>query len=119
MLSGALEVPPDKALQEALVNSGCRILQLPGTGGDYSAAAADLLVLASGCQVPLQLAPAGGNRFQLAFPPCAGRNHFVEFVVGLAEPRVWQVLPDAPHNTGLLFVTNVPPAGSFYRVRVQ
>lgn len=88
------------------------------SGGDYSGAFADLEVVGtSACQVQLQIAPPANNRIQLTFTPCAGRDHFVETAIVPGNPAGWQALPGAPHNSGVVFVTNSLPA-SFFRLRV-
>ena len=85
----------------------------PYTGGDYSAAFVDLTVTNSAAPCALQLvetrlAGSGqpGGTLQLSFTPCPGRNHTVEFIFTPTNGAVWQALPGAPHNSGVVTVTN-------------
>jgi hypothetical protein len=90
-------------------------------GGDYSAAFADLSVTSSiPCALNLLVTPlAGGGRpggtFQLSFSPCPNYTHTVESRAALGDVIGWQALPGAPHNSGVVIITNTGPA-RFYRV---
>ena len=95
------------------------------TGGDYSAGFVDLTVTNSGTPCVLQLVetrsanngqPPGGT-LQLSFTPCPGRNHAVEFIYMPTNGAVWQALPGAPHNSGVVTVTNNTGAERVFRVR--
>lgn len=94
----------------------------PLTGGDYTAAFADLVVTGTaGCVPELQMAPLAGGpagTWQLSFTPCVGRTHTVESRVGLEAGGTWTALPGAPHNSGSLTVTN-NATSRFFRVRVD
>ena len=89
----------------------------PLTGGDYSAAAVNLQVVA-GCDLKLQIAPVNGGGpgqlLSLTFSPCTGYNHTVE-TRDSASGGIWQALPGGPHNSGNLYVTN-SAAARFFRV---
>ena len=92
------------------------------TGGDYSAAFADLIVTSSiPCALNLtvtRLAVSGGpgGTFQLSFSPCPNYTHTVESRAALGDLAGWQALPGAPHNSGVVIVTNTGPS-RYYRVR--
>lgn len=94
---------------------------LPYTNGNYSAAFADLAVTNSTpCVLSLQVTPVTGNggpggTLQLSFAPCPGRTHTVETRAALGDVAGWQALPGAPHNSGIVIVTNTASL-SFYRV---
>jgi hypothetical protein len=89
----------------------------PLTGGDYTAAFADLQIIQGGACAPnLQITPLnGGAGALLTFTPCPGRTHTVEYqdILGVAG---WQPLPGAPHNSGSVTVANVG-ARRFFRVK--
>ena len=92
----------------------------PLTGGDYSAANADLRVLSEACAIQLQIAPltgigGPGQRLLLSFTPCPGFNHTVEYRDALNDVAGWRALPAAPHNSGSVTVTN-STSQRFYRV---
>jgi len=94
----------------------------PYTGGDYTAAFADLTVVGD-CTAPqISVTPLDGSgltaRWTLRFTPCSGFNHFVESVDQLQTNAVWQALPGAPHNSGSVIISNSVPK-RFYRVRVN
>ena len=96
----------------------------PYVGGDYSAAFVDLTVTNSvPCPLSLVVTPlAGGGRpggtFQLSFSPCPGRTHTVEARAALGDIPGWQALPGAPHNSGVVIVTNTTTT-RFFRVRAS
>ena len=91
------------------------------TGGDYTAAFADLTVTSSiPCALNLtviRLAGSGGpgGTFQLSFSPCPNYTHTVQSRAALGDLAGWQPLPGAPHNSGVVLVTNTGPE-QFYRV---
>jgi hypothetical protein len=89
----------------------------PLTGGDYSAAAINLEVIAP-CELFLQITRvSGGGPGQpllLTFPTCAGYDHTVQ-TRNSAGSGGWVALPGGPHNSGSLFVTNTSSA-RFFRV---
>jgi hypothetical protein len=90
------------------------------TGGDYSAAVADLDVVGSVCSILLHIAPLAisggpGQRLALTFTPCPGLNHTVEYRAALDDAIGWRPLPGAPHNSGNVTVTNTGPY-QFFRV---
>src|SRR5438477_1802605 len=92
----------------------------PLTGGDYSAANADLRVISEACAIQLQIAPltgigGPGQRLLLSFTPCPGFNHTVEYRDALNDVAGWRALPAAPHNSGSVTVTN-STSQRFYRV---
>jgi hypothetical protein len=89
------------------------------TGGDYRLAIADLTVTGTGgCgDIRLQLLTVNTSVWQLRFTPCPGRNHTVEFRNALGV-GAWQPWPGAPHNSGVISVTNVT-ATRFFRVRTD
>ena len=84
----------------------------PYTGGDYSVAFVDLTVTgSSACTPQLLVTPLAngggpGGTLQLTFTPCAGRNHTVEYRAALDDVPGWIALPNAPHNSGSVLVTN-------------
>ena len=90
-------------------------------GGDYSAAFADLSVTSSiPCALNLtviRLSGSGGpgGTFQLSFSPCPNYTHTVQSRGALGDVTGWQALPGAPHNSGVVLVTNTGPS-RFYRV---
>ena len=94
----------------------------PLIGGIYTAAFADLEVVAGGpCNVhititPLTLNGGPGGQLRLDYNLCPGRNHFVEFTSTLSTG--WQALPGGPHNSGSVIVVNTA-SPRFYRVRVD
>jgi len=90
----------------------------PMIGGNYGAASVQLNVEAV-CALQLGIGyTATPGVLALAFTPCAGYNHTVEFANVVTTNTVWMALPGAPHNTGSLNVTNsVSPR--FYRVRAD
>jgi hypothetical protein len=91
----------------------------PLEGGDYAAAFADLTVIeATPCDIALQIARQTGGTLRVSFTPCAGRNHTVEYRDALNNASTWQALPNAPHNSGLLTVTNLPTQ-RFFRIRAD
>lgn len=92
------------------------------TGGDYSAAVADLTVIGSAPPSTLRLKIARlanngrpGGTLQLTFTPSAGYTYTVESLAAFGKTNSWQALPGAPHNSGTVIVTNTGRA-SFYRV---
>jgi hypothetical protein len=92
----------------------------PWTGGDYSLAHADLVVI-SPCHVRLGIernsSPGLEGTSLLQFTPCTGANHTVEFRP-LVDKGPWQPLPGAPHNSGSITVTNTL-AQKIFRVRID
>jgi len=91
---------------------------LETTGGDYSAAIADLRVVSEVCVTRLQierLVGIGPARFLLTFTPCPGLYNTVEYRAGLNDAVGWRALPGAPHNSGSVVVTNAGPQ-QFFRV---
>ena len=93
---------------------------VPGFGGDYSAAVADLQVTGSAaCSIAVHIELiSNGTQLKITFPLCPGHDHFVEKASALANPTVWAAVPGGPHNTGSVVVAN-SGAGAFFRVRVQ
>lgn len=96
----------------------------PLIGGDYSAAAATLVVRADGGDevvanlVTAPLPGGQGVRSTITFNLLAGRNHVVEFRDSLVAGAGWQALPGAPHNSGT--VVDDSTAGTrFYRVKAE
>ncbi len=97
----------------------------PYTGGVYTAAFVDLTVTNGAAPCVLQLVEtrlAGNGQpptgtLQLSFTPCAGRNHVVEFIYTPTNGAVWQALPGAPFNSGLVTVTNTGGSERIFRVR--
>ena len=96
----------------------------PYTGGDYSVAFVDLTVTgSSACTPQLLVTPLAngggpGGTLQLTFTPCAGRNHTVEYRAALDDVPGWIALPNAPHNSGSVLVTNSVNY-RFFRVRAS
>jgi hypothetical protein len=92
----------------------------PLLGGDYALASATLEVVDEPCRVSASLAYVpradGQHEVRVSFPLCAGQNHFVEFRDRLNIGE-WQVLPNAPHNSGTATDISAAPH-RFYRVRV-
>lgn len=94
------------------------------TGGDYSAAFADLNVTSSGaCNPQLRfgraaLGGAPGGTFLLTFTPCPGRTHTVEFRTAIADATGWLPLPGAPHNSGSVTITNTGTQ-RYFRLRTD
>lgn len=89
-------------------------------GGDYTAAFADLTVSGSAaCVLNLAITPLSGGgpggRYQLTFSPCPNYTHTVESRAALGDLAGWQALPGAPHNSGVVTITNTGPA-RLYRV---
>jgi len=81
------------------------------TGGDYSAAFADLTVTGTACTPTLHLTRVNANggpggTLQLTFSPCPGFNNTVEARAALGDINGWSALPGAPHNSGSVTVTN-------------
>lgn len=98
----------------------------PLLGGIYDAARVELEVVAksvppTNCVVNLTAAsavrPDGRVLVTLAFGPCPGKRHTVEFR-DLAGAGAWQALPGAPHNSGLVTQTN-SATQRYYRVRIE
>jgi hypothetical protein len=95
----------------------------PLTGGDYSGSAVALQVIqGQSCTLMLQASRGAGGGpglpLDLSFVPCAGFDHALEFTDALGtfgSNTVWQALPEAPHNSGMVAVTNSAPI-QFYRV---
>jgi hypothetical protein len=95
------------------------------TGGDYSQASA-VLTVSSGepeCSLALSISRLNGGGpgqgLQLSFTPCPGRQHVVEATTNLADGSpVWTPLPGAPHNSGLVTVTNNVGSKRYFRLRV-
>jgi hypothetical protein len=96
----------------------------PLLGGNYTAALIDLSVTNSTpCEIQLHVAPlanGGGpnGTLRLTFGLCPGRNHTVEFRSALDDLPGWQSLPGAPHNSGIVTVTNTVTQ-RFFRVRAN
>jgi len=92
------------------------------SGGEYSAAFADLTVLAAPsnaitCLTITRTNLAGGlNRVTVQFCPLAGYDHFVEYRDQLVGGPGWQTFPNGPHNSGVYVDTNSVPV-RFYRIR--
>lgn len=84
----------------------------PYVGGDYATTFVDLTVTGSLVCAPrlavTRLTGAGGTEstYQLAFTPCPGRTHTVEYRAVLGDLPRWQSLPGAPHNSGIVTVAN-------------
>ncbi len=91
----------------------------PYLGGSYTTAFADLQVTGgAACSPVLQIARlANGTQARLTFTPCAGRTHFVEGLTAIDGVATWQVLPNAPHNTGDV-VVSLTGGLRIFRVRV-
>jgi len=82
----------------------------PSVGVDYISFRADL-----GLRITRMLPSEGmSGRVELHFTSEPSQDYFVEFQESLGAP--WQVLPDAPHNSGLVVDTSANPQ-RFYRVR--
>jgi hypothetical protein len=93
----------------------------PLFGGVYDAADAVLQVSGSTPCRPMLTAVyvpfvIGTNRVSLSFAACPGQTNVVEYRDNLVA-GIWQALPGAPHNSGLVTDTN-SVASRFYRVRV-
>jgi hypothetical protein len=89
----------------------------PLTGGDYTAAFADLQVTVGGaCAPSLQIAPQVGGTMTLTFTPCPGRSHTVEYRDALGDAAGWLPLPGAPHISGSVTVNNTGTQ-RFFRVK--
>ena len=87
------------------------------SGGDYSLAFADLDVLEQcALQLSIQRLPSGD--LELSFPLCAAINHTVESRSALGGDAVWQALPGAPHNSGVVTIP-APTVSQYFRVRID
>lgn len=95
-------------------------------GGIYSTNSSAVLTVFSGNVIPNAdvkisitltntLSPPN-PKLLISFKPVVGVNHFIEASGQIDGSTAWQVLPGAPHNTGVLVETNNFPA-RFYRVR--
>lgn len=94
----------------------------PLLGGDYRQAAIPLQVgPATDCTPHLTVTQITSNgvltQVTLAFTPCPGRNHIVEFNHNLT-PRAWQALDGAPHNSGSISDI-LSERRRFYRIRLE
>jgi hypothetical protein len=87
----------------------------PMFGGVYSEATVTLQVnQVLSCTLTLQISrgtpiPEPNESLDLSFVPCVGFHHVVEFanVLGdLGTNTMWMPLSNAPHNTGMITVTN-------------
>lgn len=91
------------------------------TGGDYSAAFANLTVLAPlagfiNCLTIAHTNLSGGlQQVTLRYCPVAGYDHYVEFRNQMAAGPGWQVFAGGPFNSGVYVDTNNVPL-RFYRV---
>jgi len=94
----------------------------PASGGNYTAAFADLVVSGTGeCAPALQITRLTGDggpggTLQLTFTPCAGRTHVVEYRARFEPGEVWTALPGGPHDSGSVIVSNSGGSG-YFRVR--
>jgi hypothetical protein len=92
------------------------------SGGEYSTAFADLIVLAAPtnaitCLNITRTNLAGGlNKVTVQFCPLAGYDHHVEYRDQLVGGPGWQTFANGPHNSGVYIDTNNVPV-RFYRIR--
>lgn len=94
----------------------------PWTGGDYSAAFADLTIVSGPTNVVKRLAisytrlTGGLNRATLTYSAVAGYDCYLEYRDQLVGGAGWQTFPGGPHNSGIYVDTNGVPT-RFYRIR--
>jgi len=60
----------------------------------------------------------GADILRLEFPTRSECNYWLESAINLDGTNTWQTLPDGPHNSGMIVITNTEPS-TFLRLRMM